>query len=430
MSSRPEVRTLVAEGDSGCRRNVLRIFFQSAELVLAETTLPYNERAPSAHQQDRAGILETIAGKCRSLTKVGSARTVIVPREDSGFFSGFLIVLDALLFAPPEAEVVVDWRLHGNEGHFKYQPARPGECVWSSVFEPVHRHPHSTESTDASPYILCERFNMLLAPRFRWLARGTACEAAQRAAYHHVFRRHVLVAHPQVHASLRGLGATLRSGLSLGVHKRVYNPGTAEYQGSRTLPSLAGYVEATRRAVSRLEARRGQAVRHIYLATDDDAAAAYFGAAFGTRLVVRDGVERASGGLNADASLNEVHVASPHNRYECGLRAAVDVVTDALLLASCDALVHADSNVTSAVAYAAPDLEMMHVVDLLAPPAASPADRAGGAGQLVGEREGTADAPLAPADTASPAERSAARLPMHYVQRGYAAGQRDRADYV
>ena len=61
---------------------------------------------------------------------------------------------------------------------------------------------------------------------------------------------------------------------------------------------------------------------------------------------------------------------------------------------SCQALVHVDSNVTSTVSYMAPDLEMMHVADLLA-----------------------SNAPLRNhAD-----EISAVRLPLRFVQRGYMA---------
>lgn len=405
VHARQEPKTLLVEAASSTkRRPALRLFFEAADVALAEMMLDHNLAAPSPHQMGRAAFIDTLAAKCAKLVEIGQAHCVIVRREDAGFFSGFLCVLDALLFASPDAELLVDWRLDGSEGHFGYRPpsSEGDQCVWRSLFAPIHRPRRATEAPRHSepPCVVCERWNMLLKPRFRWLARGSACEARQRSAYHAVCTEFVKPLHPAVVREVATLGARLAGGISLGVHKRVWNPGTAEYQGCRALPSCAGFVEATRRAIARLQAR-GQSVEHIYLATDDESAPAHFERAFGAKLIVRHGVTRASGGLNPDGTLNEVHVLSPHNAYGCGLGEAADVLTDALLLASCRALVHVDSNVTSAVSFWAPTLEMMHVVDLLA------------------ERPSPREPWLAP---------SAARLPAEFVQSGYLAGQRDRAD--
>ena len=111
-------------------------------------------------------------------------------------------------------------------------------------------------------------------------------------------------------------------------------------------------------------------------------------------------------GYTTYGTLNEVHVASPHNPYSCGLQAAEDVVIDMLLLAQCAAVVHADSNVTTAVSYASPTLVMMHVADLLSSESAHHLEGAA-------RDEGSAEA-----------RRSAARPPAAFVQRGYLAGQR------
>lgn len=96
----------------------------------------------------------------------------------------------------------------------------------------------------------------------------------------------------------------------------------------------------------------------------DANAEAAFREAFGARLRVRDGVQRVRGGLNADGTLNEVHIRSPHNP-RCSLNDAVDVVADALLLSCCGWVLHMDSNVSSAVAIMAPRTQMVHVVDVL-----------------------------------------------------------------
>ena len=77
-----------------------------------------------------------------------------------------------------------------------------------------------------------------------------------------------------------------------------------------------------------------------------------------------------TGGLNPDGSPSEVHIRSPYNPA-CGLQEAVDVLTDALLLARCGWVLHAESHVTHAVALISPYTEMIHITDLSPSPAGS-----------------------------------------------------------
>jgi hypothetical protein len=111
-------------------------------------------------------------------------------------------------------------------------------------------------------------------------------------------------------------------------------------------------------------ARVSQPVRAIFLATDDAHAENVFRAAFGDQLRLRGGVQRVAGGLNADGTLNEVHIASPYNPG-CSVQDAVDVVADAMLLACCQYVLHMDSNVTSTVALMNPDAVMVHVEEIM-----------------------------------------------------------------
>lgn len=81
-------------------------------------------------------------------------------------------------------------------------------------------------------------------------------------------------------------------------------------------------------------------------------------------------MQRVSGGVNPDGSFNEVHIRSAHNPV-CSLQDAVDVLTDALLLAECGTILHMDSNLSTAVALLAPAARMLHVASVLgraAPP--------------------------------------------------------------
>lgn len=168
----------------------------------------------------------------------------------------------------------------------------------------------------------------------------------------------------------------LGGAVSIGVHKRVFTPGTAEYQGCRgenghgVVYTTADFIEALRRIVRQLAAP----VALIYVATDDAHAEAEFRASeFGGLVRVRQGVQRVAGGLNDDGTLNEVHIKSPHNP-RCTVEDAVDVVADAMLLARCGHVLHMDSNVSTAVGLINPSAKMLHMVDVLGGPGAVPYD--------------------------------------------------------
>ena len=357
-------RQLVEEAQLGGRRLALRIFFESLSVCFADIMLPQNEHAPSEHQPGRAGVLNAMRHKCALLVALRDVKHLRVRHEDSGFFSAWLIVLEALLFVPAETHITVEWRVTGKEAHFTYAPDAPGECVWRTLYAPLDesRPARDTVSAAAEPTgELGERMNLCLGLRFRWLLRGSRFEMPQRQAYHELLSAHIQPRHPAIVEAMRTLGARLRGGCAIGVHKRVWTPGTREYQGSRQVPTIGGFVRAVQAVVDESPV----AVTHVFLATDDKYAVAHFERAFGARLVVRDGVKRVGGGLNyADATLNEVHIRSPHNPG-CGVGDAVDVVIDAMLLACCDSVVHMDSNVSSAVGYLNPATRMRHVVDLL-----------------------------------------------------------------
>ena len=383
VQSCPEAQQLCVEAHAGRRAAALRLFFEGCEEALQQVA--HERRCPPApvYWKDREGNVSSnnvaclpedrmdfVAGvreKCRTLLVFGGARRLVLTPADSGFFAAFLGVLDNLMMADPAAEATVDWRLRGNEKHFTYWPARSGACVWRELFEPVHRAARPAveeEEDDEAPAMGVHlRWNYLFSGRFRWRLRGSRFARGQRAAYHAVYKRWVRLRHPQLLRDLATLGAALRAGDSIGVHKRVDTPGTAAYQGTKRVPTAADFVAAVRRVAARM----ARPPTHIFLATDCALAEATFRAAFGERLVVRQGVQRTPGGVNADHTLNEAHIRSPHNP-EPGFNNALDVLTDAILLSHCGRVLHMDSNVSSAVGIINPELEMLHVADVLTAP--------------------------------------------------------------
>ena len=334
----------------------------------------------SVHQPDIAKIRRVADGACARILAIRQVRKLVIRPADMGFFGNVLAVLDSLLLAPPGVEVEVDWRYNRVPyKHFTYAPPRPSDCVWKALFKPVRGHiGGDSGDDDPSPVPAASghhdvleldgfRFNFLLTSRFRWFFRTSPHNAAQRRAYHEIYTRWVRPAHPELVALMQdgGLGSQLKAHISIGVHKRVDTPGTVEYQGARRVYSSEEFIRAVKALIAGIETdpRRPQFVERIFLATDDANAESAFRAAFGSRLCMRDGVQRVAGGLNEDGTLNEVHIASPHNP-SCSLSDAVDVVADALLLSCCGWVVHMDSNVTSTVTLMNPDVHMVHMVDV------------------------------------------------------------------
>lgn len=357
----PELRKLVevARQAVPSRQQALRCYFEGADAALAATL-----GDAGAHETTCAVVVEGLCKFAAVLSSWPSDMPVILRHSDQGFFASFLSVMDALLMAPPDAEVKVDWTLSGLEKEFTYGKA--GEDVWSGLFEPVHLNQGRTKSTAAPLELRESRFNHFLRGEHKFEFRTSKYNAAQRAAYNRVFSTHIRVRHASIINALATLGKELSEGTSVGVHKRIDTPGTRMNQGLKGNFSIDEYVEAARLVVTEHETRTGCAVTAVYLATDDEAAERAFRVAFGERLCVRRGVTRVRGGVNPDGTHNEVHSRTSPFNPTCTLQDAADVLTDALLLAKCDLVLHADSNVTTAVSLIAPaSTGMRHITDVL-----------------------------------------------------------------
>ena len=90
----------------------------------------------------------------------------------------------------------------------------------------------------------------------------------------------------------------------------------------------------------------------IFLATDDAEAVGELKRAFGSRLIVRDNVQRTT----FDAA--EVHFA---HWDRLSITDAEDVLVDAVLLSKCDVLVHASSSVSTMASIMNPALTLIRV---------------------------------------------------------------------
>ena len=372
-------RSLVHEALDGHRSRGIRIFFEAVDDALA--MVDEQQRAPrpprfwrdtpnpvSHLPEEQLDFEEQLGQQCAAMKQLGEFSRVCLLPVDNGFFAAFLAALDGLLMAREDAEVTIDWRVNPANKHFTYRPPNAADCVWRSLFAPVHRKSEAAAGTPAGApsngqwLEINARFNLWLTGRFRWRFRKSPYAEAQRRAYHAVFAEHVVLQHPQVRREIDTLGAVLRKGHAIGVHKRVDTPGTAAFQGEhRRVLSHDDFITALRRLIA---SAAPTSVTHVFLATDDASAEDAFRRAFGDLLIVRAGVRRTEGGVSADATLNEVHIKSA-TRPPATLQDAADVLCDAMLLACCHTVLHMDSNVTSAVAFMGPECDLVHIDDVL-----------------------------------------------------------------
>jgi len=307
-------------------------------------------RTPSA-------MLRTLSELC----DMAEAPRVKVATVDNGLFANWLQVLDARLFASETAIVEPDWVLSGQEREFNY--GKQGDDVFRGLFEEPLQPCQATEGKD-EPFVVYHRYNFLLVNIFRGnFLRGKLADRRRRLyakAAGQILRpcAEAVRARDEALASVpRPPGAPL-----IGVHKRVDNPGTARMQFAQAMPSIQAYVQS----VQSLAARRGNPESAvIVLATDDEAAVQAFSGAFPGRLICRSEARRCSGGVDEQRRPVEVHGMAGTRLAVCDAR---DCLVDAMLLAACDAFVHADSNVTVAAGIMNPDAEAVHVRDLVPRP--------------------------------------------------------------
>ncbi len=258
--------------------------------------------------------------------------------RNAGFFSNLNCVLNHLRYSLGRngaAAILVDWRANPVErSHFSYGRAEDGN-LWEQFFEPLafERHPPPFRATCFYVSVAMTGRRAYAMYKFDW---------RWRRIYNRLFRRYVAVK-PALLARAEAIHARHMAGhYRVGVHCRHPDHDSECLHRS---PSLARYIATTR---ALLPAGRSGIV---FLASDYEPAVAAFRAAFGERLIVQDGVKRASG---FDAE--QMHHINPAPAIASGEQALVD----ALLLARCDAVVYVASNLATAVGYMNPDSRMVY----------------------------------------------------------------------
>ncbi len=271
--------------------------------------------------------------------RLGIAHSVVVPRFGTeGLLANLLHVLETLHRTRPGARVHVDWVLRGNEIGFRY--GGTGDDVWSELFRPLERHPQAAAHRATLPVDFAfwgTGKDYLTGRRLR----------RHRDAYHRTMSTWLEVTNPRILEQVRSISAQSLDGrFCIGVHRRVPNTQVANLQADGRVPSLDLLI----RTAEAILAKRSAPEWAIFLATDDAEAVDAFRHAFGSRLVIRDNVQRTT----ADAE--EVHF---RGWDRISLVDAEDVIIDTILLSRCDVLIHASSSVSTVASLMNPALSLV-----------------------------------------------------------------------
>jgi hypothetical protein len=276
--------------------------------------------------------------------KLGVARSVVIPRyPEEGLLANLLHVIEVVHRVRPDASVHVDWLLKGTEIGFRYGDL--GDDIWARLFQTLGPCPSAITYQAAS--------------RVDFAFWGTGRDHLIGGGLHkhrHVYQSTVLkwleVTNEQVLEQVRRICVQFFDGrFCIGIHRRVDNALVADLQSDGKVPSLEMFIRAVEVILSILT-KEGISENAIFLATDDAEAVGEFKRAFGSRLIVRDNVQRTT----SDAA--EVHF---RDWDRLSITDAEDVLVDTVLLSKCDVLVHASSSVSTVASIMNPALTLVRL---------------------------------------------------------------------
>lgn len=311
-------------------------------------------------------------------------RTVI-QSHDGGFFSVFNIFMSHLVWDQREARchmVLPDWNIsrmlarHQNKPFISFCYGKPEDGnIWNRLFEPLYGL--TPEQMDDPEFI----YSKGMAPEDFWNEKRepnlTYVHAYQlyrsgqfrgfRRQYHSTFKQHIRLL-PQFQAEIDEFTKS-NFGEKFMIAAHVKHPSHVIEQPGGSIANTESYVRAIRvelekRGIDPLSSNWG-----IFLATDQDRVVEHFKSEFGSRVSFYGDVRRTRehedahfDSLSKDEQSAEgfqVQHLVAANRANWSTRMAWEVIRDAMTMAKCNILLHIVSNVSTAVSYFNPDIELV-----------------------------------------------------------------------
>lgn len=316
---------------------------------------------------------------------LSSVRHQVCPAYDAGFFSIFNAFMSHLVWQQNEQRchaVYPDWDVDrliarlADRQVMSFCYGQPGDGnLWTRLFEPLFG---STEQEMNDPEFLYRhssepqhRHNEQREPLMTYVHAyrlyQTPDFSAWRRQYNRIFRQHVRLKPSLSNEINEFVRRHFAREFMVAAHVR-HPSHTVEQPGAviaHEKAYIAGIYDAVRARGLDLEGEDWG----VFLATDQERVVQLFRKEFGNRLSYCDDVRRTRADEDArfeSLSLEErnqeghqlQHLVAA-DRTSWSVRMAWDVVRDAYIMARCHTMLHVVSNVSTAVSYMNPDLEMV-----------------------------------------------------------------------
>ena len=314
------------------------------------------------------------------------ARRMVVPVRDGGFFSIFNIFMTHLTWSLENDKVSMvlpDWdagRLieRSTEPIMSYCYSQPdGGNMWLDLFEPLYGL--SAEQMNDPEFLYGENsfepYDYFNARREPLLTYINAYELYRAPWFQRFRNQYNSVVNEFVHLKPE-LRAELDSRITKGFDDRfvvaahVKHPSHAIEQPGQAIAGVEEYLSEVRRALSTRGIAESSDDWRVFVATDQERVVAKFMEEFGDRVVQFDDVSRVTldqqddyDNLDEEEKIKEgyqlQHLMSA-NTASWSPRLAWEVWRDAEAMAASDVLIHAVSNVATAVSYLGPQVDMVY----------------------------------------------------------------------
>ncbi|MFN7709538.1 MAG: glycosyltransferase [Holosporales bacterium] len=327
--------------------------------------------------------LEKKIGRYCSLMP-GIDRKVIQP-HDGGFFSIFNVFMSHLVWDQRDNHchmVLPDWNVErmisrlGTKNFISFCYGRPNDGnIWTKIFKPLYG---LTEQEMDDPDFLYSKgqtplavFNEDREPQLTYVHAYKLYKSEEfgriREQYHKVFSDHVHL-HEQYQDELNEFRSKYMAGKYV-IAAHVKHPSHVIEQPGGKIAHVASYISNVRSQLAARGIDEASSNWAVFLATDQDRVVKAFEAEFGSKVIYYPDVRRttedednAYDQLDSDARRAEgfqVQHRVAANPDNWGVRMAWEVIRDALTMSYCDVLLHVVSNVSTAVSYMNPKIEMV-----------------------------------------------------------------------
>jgi glycosyltransferase involved in cell wall biosynthesis len=314
----------------------------------------------------------------------GIDRTV-VPSHDGGFFSVFNTFVSHLVWDQLESRshmVLPDWNVSrmmarlGTDKFVSFCYGRPEDGnIWNKLFKPLFG---LTPQEMDDPKVLYAKgrlpqawWNQDREPQLTYVHAYKLYKSSQfrnvRRQYHAVLKQHIHLL-PEYQSELDAFVSERFSDKFI-IAAHVKHPSHVLEQPGGEMAHTDAFIEAVKDQLVRRDMSASDNSWRIFLATDQDRVVSRFAAEFGDRVVCYTDVRRtreeedarfdnlAKSEQNAEGFQVQHLVAA--NKDNWNIRMAWEVVRDAMTMARCDVLLHVVSNVSTAVSFFNPEVELI-----------------------------------------------------------------------